>query len=511
MKSDLSFSRQILILGIFIAFFACTPTNKDHFPEPKIAMGTAKVVGIIKNLEFKEGEESPIIRLRVPNPVMGEHSILETHLNKDGSFNFEIPMESDLMIGIISSEILRTALIVGLASEEETKLTITKKKDENIEVNISSRIELTPNDALNSGDVIGQMMQTKTPFNNLAQYKIPPADFARIAIQNMKEVLNIIANDSTLSKSVQNFGMNEFKLFYLTGYLLDYNDYMSMNYKNYKTKEEPEEFTPEKLDKSYFTFLKDFNLNDPQYLYNGSYSRVLKNILFNETLNIPLIKDTPINEWLNGVKVTMTDLIGADSGLFYDMLAINAYIAQLENEVQPLSGKQIENIKSYFKNKDITKILLKKNEDIIKVALHNSNPAIKSTPTVAPKELMTAIISQYKGKVVFVDFWATWCGPCLAAMKEFREAKSSYKNKDIVFVYITNSSSPLKLWEEKIKGIGGDQYYLTEKEWKSLEESFNFTGIPIYQLYDTNGKLEKQFEGYPGTDEMKTIIEQLLP
>ncbi|MBD8347127.1 TlpA family protein disulfide reductase [Dysgonomonas sp. HGC4] len=511
MRSNLFLFKQILIMGICIAFLSCTSTNKDKFPEPKIMMGTAKVTGSITNLQLKDGDEKPIIWLRVPNPVTGEPSMLETYLNKDGSFSFEVPMESNFLIGVISSETLSNRFIIGLASEEETKLTITKKDDKNVEVNISSRIELTPNDVLNFGDAINQMMIMESQSNYSSYYKMPPIDFVRITIQKMEKTLDIIANDSTLSKSTQNFGMNEFKLISLAGYLLNYNAYMTTNYENFKDKGDPKEFTPQKLDKSYFTFLKDFNLNDPQYLYNTDYPRVLKDILFNETLNIPLIKDSPVDEWLKEVKAIMTDLIGTNRGLFYDMLAVNAYIAQFENEVQPLSDKQIENIKSYFKNKEITKILLKKNEDIMKVAQYNSNPVIKETPAVPQKELMPAIINQYKGKVVLVDFWATWCGPCLAAMKEFREAKDSYKNKDIVFLYITNTSSPLNLWKDKIKGIGGEHYYLTKGEWKSLQDSFDFIGIPTYQLYDINGKLEKQFSGYPGTNEMKTMIEQLLP
>lgn len=509
MRSNLFLFRQILIMGICIAFLSCTSTNQDQFPEPKIMMGTAKVTGVVSNFQLKEGDEKPVLKLYIPAPITAETGTFETYLNEDGSFGFEVPIECNIIIGTITSDIFDKSLIIGLASDKETKLVITKKDDSNIDVTILSKIELTSNDALNSGDVMDKMISPGSTYSSF--YKMTPKDFTSVAIKNMEERLNIIVTDSTLSKGAKNFITNEFKLVYLVGCLLDYSGYMSLNYLNFKTAEEPEEFTPQEPDRSYYTFLKYFDLNNPQYLYNATYSRVLKAILSNETLNIPLINDTPIDEWLKDVKTTMADLIGSDSGLFYDRLIASAYVYQFDNELKPLSDKQIENIKSYFKNKEITKILLKKNEDIMKVAQYNSNPVIKETPAVPQKELMPAIINQYKEKVVLVDFWATWCGPCLAAMKEFREAKDSYKNKDIVFVYITNTSSPLNLWKDKIKGIGGEHYYLTKGEWNSLQDSFDFIGIPTYQLYDTNGKLEKQFSGYPGTNEMKIMIEQLLP
>ncbi|PXV68890.1 thiol-disulfide isomerase/thioredoxin [Dysgonomonas alginatilytica] len=496
-------------MGICIAFLSCTSTNKDQFPEPKIMMATAKVTGVVRNFQLKEGEEKPVLKLYVPAPITAEVGTFETYLTEDGSFSFEVPIECNMIIGTITSEIFDQSLIIGLASDKETKLVITKKDDNNIDVTILSRIGLTSNDVLNSGDVMEQMMSPGSTYSSF--YKMTPKDFASVAIKNMEERLNITVTDSTLSKGAKNFITNEFKLAYLVGCLLDYTGYMSLNYQNFKTEEEPEEFTPQEPDRSYYAFLKYFDLNNPQYLYNATYSRVLKAILSNETLNIPLINDTPIDEWLKGVKTTMADLIGSDNGLFYDRLTAGAYISQFDNELKPLSDKQIENIRNYFKNKEITKILLKKNEEVIKLAAQKSNANCKETPSVPQKELMNAIISQYKGNVVLVDFWATWCGPCMSAMKEIREIKGQYKDKNIVFVYITNTSSPLTLWKKKINTIGGEHYYLTEGEWESLQDSFDFTGIPTYQLYDTNGKLEKQFSGYPGTNKMKAMIDQLLP
>lgn len=340
-------------------------------------------------------------------------------------------------------------------------------------------------------------------------------EFIHYELGNLEHKLTIATNDSTLSKFAKNYISNEYKLIFLNEGLFNYKENMLRDYRNnrrLKPNDGPDNFTPQEPNKSYYSFLKYFNLNNPQYLYNGSLMEVLQTILSNETLNIPPINDTPVQDWLKGVKTTMAELIGSDSGLFYDLLAANAYSRQFNTKLKPLSDKQKENIKSYFKNDEITKILLEKNEEVIKLEKGknyfptNTNP----TPKVPKEALMNTIISKYKGKVVVVDFWATWCAPCLDAMKEYRKVKNELKDKDIIFVYITNVSSPKKLWEEKIKIIGGEHYYLNKEEWEYVLNSLEFSAIPTYLFYDKNGILKNKVIAYPGSDRMLKMIEELL-
>ncbi|MEA5081391.1 MAG: hypothetical protein VB024_07205 [Dysgonamonadaceae bacterium] len=74
------------------------------------------------------------------------------------------------------------------------------------------------------------------------------------------------------------------------------------------------------------------------------------------------------------------------------------------------------------------------------------------------------------------------------------------ENKDIVFVYIANISSPKALGEEKIKIIGGEHYYLTQEECEYVMDNLGFDSIPTYLFYDTKGILKDKVTSYPGTE-----------
>jgi len=511
MKNLTTYFKPIFLAAICLVFLSCSHAGKDKLPDPKIQAGIAKVTGQVINYHLKKGEEIPTITLSLSNPVTAEAVTFETLLKDDGSFSFEVPVQCNITLVAINSPYFnRNAIFLGLVPGEVTKVEIAFDKTGKIKSKIASSFELTSDVTQNYSQIFGNFLDANEhePF-----YKLTPEEFSHLAIDKlMVNRLKTAIADTILSKKGLNFVTNECKLKFLSGCLLTYTDYISLNYHNFKAKGDPDDFTPQKPQRSFYAILKSFNLNDPQYLYTMSYFEVLTRILSNETLNIPRIKDMPVNDWLKEVKVIMADLIGSDTGLFYDMLAANAYAMQFNTELKPLSDKQIANIKSYFKNEEFTKILLKKNEEIIKLAKEKElfKTVVNKTPAVPKEALMKAIISKYKGKAVLVDFWATWCQPCMRAMKESAKVKSEMHGKDVVFVCITDVSSPKKLWEENIQMIGGEQYYLTSDEMHYLQKSFDFTGIPTYLFFDKKGEMKNKITGYPGSLKMQKMIEELL-
>ena len=86
--------------------------------------------------------------------------------------------------------------------------------------------------------------------------------------------------------------------------------------------------------------------------------------------------------------------------------------------------------------------------------------------------------------------------------------KEQMKGQNIQFVYISSPSSPLKAWQEMIKDIDGDHYYLTKEQYDYILNHFESSGIPTYAIYDTKGHQTYKSIGFPGNDVIQKELEK---
>ncbi len=109
------------------------------------------------------------------------------------------------------------------------------------------------------------------------------------------------------------------------------------------------------------------------------------------------------------------------------------------------------------------------------------------------EQILSKIIEPYHGKLVLLDVWGTWCGPCKEALSHSQEEYARLKGYPIVYLYLANRS-PEENWKNVIKeyNITGDNvvhYNLPDAQQKAVENYLQINSFPTYKLFDQQGNL----------------------
>ena len=130
---------------------------------------------------------------------------------------------------------------------------------------------------------------------------------------------------------------------------------------------------------------------------------------------------------------------------------------------------------------------------------------------VAPENTLSFLLDRYKGNVVMIDLWATWCGPCQLGHREMAPVKEELKDKNIVYLYLTSSTSPFEDWERMVKDIPGEHYYVSNAQFNALHDLYKSEGgVPAYAIYNPKGELVLQQLGFSTVEPLKAGLLKAL-
>lgn len=120
----------------------------------------------------------------------------------------------------------------------------------------------------------------------------------------------------------------------------------------------------------------------------------------------------------------------------------------------------------------------------------------------------TVDFSQFRGKGVYLDLWASWCGPCCKEMPHMKKLEEELENKDVVFVSVS-CDTDVDAWKRKVKELGLEGYQLLDKN-NTLGDALNVKGVPFYLIYDKYGNLHTYDARRPSSGRvLKELLEGL--
>ncbi len=125
----------------------------------------------------------------------------------------------------------------------------------------------------------------------------------------------------------------------------------------------------------------------------------------------------------------------------------------------------------------------------------------------------TINLSDLKGKYVYIDVWATWCGPCLKQVPYLKQLEKRYHDKNVVFVSISVDKQEFKTtWKQMVanKQLGGLQLFADKSFDSEFMDAYAVNSIPRFILIDPQGRIVDAEAPQPSFDKTKTLLDELL-
>ncbi len=318
-----------------------------------------------------------------------------------------------------------------------------------------------------------------------------PVDEFLLKIQSNKEAFLTLLKESNLSgedKALQ-------KKIIEHDYLLTRYNYDKFNH--YHTKQHPE------LPEGYYDPIRQMDLSDEEsFLNDKSYRNLV------------------IENW----RLTSKEAMEKDPNL--------TAVDFVENQVKDLKSIKIkEQIVSMLfrqmslKNKnyesDYPRIMALLSTDKMKEKLTARYESVNNTKPEMPapdfnyenhKGGKTAL-KDLKGKILYVEVWATWCGPCIKEMPALTQLIKDFKDKDIEFVSISiDSKNDYEKWRKMVpeKNVGGTQLFADKGLKSDFMKAFSVGLIPRSILLDENGKIITHKAPRPSAENTKQYLDSLL-
>jgi thiol-disulfide isomerase/thioredoxin len=275
-----------------------------------------------------------------------------------------------------------------------------------------------------------------------------------------------------------------------------------------------------KISEGYYDFYKNIKL-PLESLYNAQFTRDFVQNYFSFYI-LPKIQNDIKNPGPNdtlfqkaktahNISVTIDAYVDgikkySPEGLFRQLVLNWFFNINLKSSMKiDLFEKYLTTISTEINEPFLKVPLLEKYRELKEIAsnpINQKNALFKNSENTPGANILKEILAANKGKVIYIDCWATWCGPCIAEMPYSRKLMSDLKGEEVEFVYLNFQSPKDAAQKEVIElNLGGTHYFLDDDQSNHLQKTLAVSGFPTYILIDKKGQITKSGSMYSPRDE----------
>jgi thiol-disulfide isomerase/thioredoxin len=498
------------IIFIFLAVLILLSCNHNE-----INQGTKKTVITGQVDHFDKISEHEIIEIVIPDLLAGQKRITQ-QINEKGQFRFEVEIQEPTEFNLKYSGILTYYIFPGDSINIEinsncwSKTTSTYTEESNFYILTGTSEKMNSDvskfmaiyrDSLLNRQANSDSVKSMDALNFL-MFKNNQLNELQTSLKNFNESENT-------SKEFRKWSQNYIKYDNWSG-IMEYRWFHAMainaDFGSYATKMPPE----------YFDFLNKLENRRGDELTVSTYLNFLNEYAMYIDQMVPLDSQkvyltNMADEFEKGASFFLRYYNQVEKGFLKDVLISKFYYRLLD-------AKYYAQLKNIF---DINLIADKEFHDIIQQK-YDYEKSLYENPQFSERtkfnelknenDFLNALIKNYPNKVIYIDFWAPWCSPCMSEMPYSEKIKNHFQDKNVAFVYLANRCEE-GAWKTTIaeQKIDGEHYLLSDKQYAQLSEIFKITGIPHYALIDNKGNIVNENAPRPSSDnELINLIEKNL-
>lgn len=253
---------------------------------------------------------------------------------------------------------------------------------------------------------------------------------------------------------------------------------------------EKKEFYTKEVPPGYFDFLDAIDRNDQAAADNGTYALALDRYLstlhdskFNWNDSLP--KEEQRKAWIRG---NYNFRKGTFTGKVLDHQLTSFMKGRIEQGQVPPAflDSLVGDYRTTCRNPEYVAII----DRLLQVAKQVAPGQPAPDAALVDSAGLEVKLSSFRGKVVFIDFWATWCAPCRVSLPKSYALTEEYKGRtDVAFLFVNVNDTPER-WRGYLRKEQppGHNLFATEEQSNAIRKAFNFDGIPHYVLLDREGR-----------------------